>query len=240
MLTLLSFLLTPIWSGQSANRLALLAVEIQGVDVSHYQDVIDWDTVAAKQPLRFAFVKATEGSGYTDSLFCHNWDALKRLHIRRGAYHYFRASGCGYEQALNFLQSVEMQPGDMVPVLDIETTDGMPEEIMLEETRVWLQTVEKSLGVKPILYTNQHFYERNLAGQFDDYPLWVARYSDERPAINNGRQWDIWQYSNKGCIDGISKRVDLDIFAGTNAMFDRLCWFPADPVQTVSQGSVAP
>jgi lysozyme len=224
--TLILFMVSPMWNSQPAGGVQLPVMGLKGVDVSHHQKKIEWDTVLARQPLQFAFVKATEGSDFTDSLFCQNWQDLERLGVRRGAYHYFRASGCGYEQAQYFLQSVDMLPGDLAPVLDLESTDQMPPAVMVEEARAWLQTVEQQLGIKPIIYSNQHFYEHYLAGVFDNYPLWIARYSDEQPNLCNGRQWDFWQYSNKGCVDGICQHVDLNIFPGTTAMFDRLCWFP--------------
>lgn len=226
--SLLLLLLYPLLTG---NRAAFVQAPayLHGIDVSHYQLFINWDEVLAKQPLEFAFVKATEGHVYTDSLFCRNWDALARLGIRRGAYHFFRSYGCGAEQAEHFLETVDMQPGDLAPVLDFETTDGMPVETMLEEARIWLQTVESALHVKPIIYTNQHFYETYLSGLFDNYPLWVARYSTDLPTLSNGKDWHFWQYSNQGCLDGICQKTDLNIFAGTPAMLNALCWFPQTP-----------
>ncbi len=202
-------------------------MELQGVDVSHHQKEIEWDTVAARQTLDFAYVKATEGHDFRDSLFCHNWENLRRLGIRRGAYHFFRAYGCGDEQAKNFLQFVEMEPGDLAPVLDIERTDGIAPEIMIEEAHIWLGIVESNLGIRPIIYTNQFFYETYLAGHFENYPLWIARYSDDCPLLTTGKRWDFWQYSSQGCLDGISKKVDLNIFPGSLEMLDCLCWFPA-------------
>lgn len=226
--SLLLFVFAPLWSGRNTHAPALPpVVELQGVDVSHHQKEIEWDTVAARQALDFAFVKATEGHDFRDSLFCHNWENLRRLGIRRGAYHFFRAYGCGDEQAKNFLQFVEMEPGDLAPVLDIERTDGIAPEIMIEEAHIWLGIVESNLGIRPIIYTNQFFYETYLAGHFEHYPLWIARYSDDCPLLTTGKRWDFWQYSSQGCLDGISKKVDLNIFPGSLEMLDRLCWFPA-------------
>lgn len=235
--SLLLFLFSPLWSSHHGGAVNCGMSELQGVDVSHYQKEIEWDTVVAKHGLDFAFVKATEGHEYRDSLFCNNWDALRRLGIRRGAYHFFRAYGCGYEQAMNFLQAVDMEPGDIAPVLDIERTDGIEPEVMVQEVHIWLQLVESTLGIKPIIYTNQFFYEQYLAGEFDHYPLWIARYSGERPLLTTGKRWEIWQYSNEGCLDGIPQKVDLNIFPGTPEMLDRLCWFPAS---VVPERDVAP
>jgi lysozyme len=226
--TLSLLILAPFWSAHNGAAPELPQVmELQGIDVSHYQKEIDWDTVVAKQNLDFAFVKATEGHDYRDSLFCRNWENLRRLGIRRGAYHFFRAYGCGDEQAQNFLQFVEMVPGDLAPVLDIERTDGIEPEIMIQEARIWLDLVESNLGIRPIIYTSQFFYETYLAGHFDHYPLWIARYSDEMPLLMTGKKWSIWQYTNEGCLDGIPKKVDLNVFPGSLEMLDRLCWFPA-------------
>ena len=62
---------------------------VHGIDVSHYQSKINWDTVAT-QKIDFAFVKATEGEEFSDNLFCSNWSDIKRVGIRRGAYHFFQ------------------------------------------------------------------------------------------------------------------------------------------------------
>ncbi|GEM_PF-70261 len=224
--TFLLFAVAPN-TGERAEHVSLpKPVILRGVDVSHHQKLIDWDSVAAKEPLDFAFVKATEGGDFVDSLFCHNWDELKRLGIRRGAYHFFRAYGCGDEQAAHFLSQVEMMPGDIAPVLDIEVLDGIAPEIMLQEAKIWLELVEHQLGVKPIIYSNQHFYERYLTGHVDHYPLWIARYSEEKPFLTTGKSWEFWQFSNEGCVEGICKKVDLNVFSGTPEMLDRLCWYP--------------
>lgn len=195
---------------------------IYGVDVSHYQRDIQWDSVAA-QKLTFAFVKATEGSDYVDSLFSRNWENMRRVGLRRGAYHFFRAYGCGYEQALHFLEQVDYVPGDMPPVLDVELTDGMPEEVLLEEMRIWLQTVEARLHVKPIIYTNQHFYDRYLAGVFDNHPLWIAKYAEQMPDLSTKKAYDFWQFTNKGLVSGIGNHVDMNVFTGGFMKLCNLC-----------------
>ncbi len=225
-------ILLPLWGGVGlTNPTSSVSIRLQGVDVSHHQRAIKWDTVVAKQPMHFAFVKATEGSTFTDTLFCHNWESLRRLGVKRGAYHFFRAYGCGDTQAQHFLASVEMYPGDLAPVLDVETIDGMPPEVLIQEMRVWLDLVEQRLGIAPIIYTNQHFYEKYLAGLFDRYPFWIARYSPERPTLTTGKIWDFWQYANDGCVDGIERRVDMNVFYGSSDMLERLSWHPKPEVE---------
>lgn len=223
------FLLLPLLANQ--NRLDpgmdLNAEKaVLGIDVSHYQDRVAWDTIAADNRVEFAFVKATEAHDYVDSLFCYNWEALRHFGIRRGAYHFFRAYGCGEDQARHFLNVVDFQPGDLAPVLDIERADGIPADVLREEARAWLHTVEKQLKVKPIIYSSQNFYENFLAGHFDHYPLWIARYSNDEPLLSTCKRWDFWQFSNKGKVGGIPDFVDLNIFKGSTNRFEQLCWFP--------------
>lgn len=227
-------LLLPISFGESARVLHLATEAMQGVDISHHQRRIEWDSVVKKENIDFVFVKATEGGDYTDSLFCHNWELLQRVGLRRGAYHFFRSYGCGDEQAAHFLSIVEMAPGDLVPVLDIETTDGVTDEVIVQEAAIWLKIVEERLKVKPIIYTNQFFYDRYLSGHFDQYPLWVARYSGQKPIMKNNKVWHIWQYANDGCVEGIPCKVDMNVFQGTPEMLNSLCWYPQYEPTSVS------
>jgi lysozyme len=240
LLSLVLCVLSPLLGTKMTGSLDAPVATLQGIDVSHYQQKIDWQTVVEKNDLQFAFVKATEGSDFRDSLFCSNWTQLQQFGIRRGAYHYFRSYGCGFEQALHFMENVKLAPGDLAPVLDLETTDNMPTEIMLEEAQIWMQTIERSLNVRPILYTNQAFYEKYLVGVFDQHPLWIARYSNAAPQLKDGSIWNFWQYSHEGRLDGIPQHVDLNVFRGTPEMLDRLCWFPAEALPMPLDPAAAP
>lgn len=202
---------------------------LHGIDISHHQKRIEWDSVAVQKEVDFVFVKATEGSDYVDTMFTRNWEDLNRVGIKRGAYHFFRAYGCGYDQAQHFLSTVRMSPGDLVPVLDVETLDGVSPETLRTEVGIWLQTVEMCLNVKPIIYTNQKFYDRFLSQGGFKHPLWIARYSDEQPLLTDGRMWHFWQFTNSGCVDGISEKVDINAFNGTEEELNRYCWLPAAP-----------
>ncbi|MBX2928738.1 MAG: glycoside hydrolase family 25 protein [Saprospiraceae bacterium] len=194
---------------------------VHGIDVSHYQSRINWDTVAAL-PLHFAFVKATEGATYTDSLFAMNWEAMKRIGIRRGAYHFFRPNAPPGEQARHFARTVPLEIGDLPPVLDIEITDGMPKAELVRRLQIWLDIVESTCGVKPIIYSNVHFYNRYLAGHFTGYPLWIARYNEREPTLACGSDWGFWQYGRHGRLPGIKGHVDFNVFSGSLEQLDSL------------------
>lgn len=189
--------------------------EVKGIDVSRYQAQIDWKRVA-ETGLDFAFVKASEGEDHEDELFAANWNALAQTGIRRGAYHFYRPSVEPKLQAENFFAKVgHLAPGDLPPVLDVETRGQVPNSEFIEDVKTWLLLAETRYGAKPILYTGQNFYNRFLAGHFPDYPVWIARYNKEIPALADGRTFHFWQFSDKGKLPGIEGHVDVNVFTGT-------------------------
>lgn len=198
---------------------------IHGIDVSRYQNIIAWEEVKAMQVsnirLGFAFIKATEGIGNTDPQFYRNWKKSKSNDIVRGAYHFFIASRDGKLQAENFIKRVDLQPGDLPPVLDVEQRNGVSKAQLQKEVKKWLQTVEGYYRVKPIIYTNVDFYKQYLGSEFDDYPLWVAHYYQmEQPRIT--RDWVFWQHNDQGNVNGITSKVDFNVFGGDSVEFKML------------------
>jgi lysozyme len=198
---------------------------IHGIDVSKYQSAIVWEEVKNMKvrdiQLGFAFIKATEGIGNTDPYFKRNWKKSKEAGIYRGAYHFFIASKDGRMQAENFIDKVVLEPGDLPPVLDVEQLNGTSQVQLRAEVKKWLDIAENHYGVKPIIYTNVDFYNRNLGNGFDSYPLWVAHYyQPEQPRISRG--WIFWQHSDEGRVNGIAHSVDFNVFKGDSAEFKSL------------------
>lgn len=198
---------------------------VHGIDVSKYQDIIDWglvrDMKVGNVQMSFAFIKATEGLGNEDAYFQRNWKKAKDAGLARGAYHFFLATKSGKAQAENFINSVELEAGDLPPVLDIEQTYGISPDKLRDRAKDWLQTVQGYYHVMPIIYTNVDFYKQYLKDDFDGYPLWVAHYlQKERPSIY--RAWAFWQHSEGGRVNGILTKVDFDVFNGDSAEFRKL------------------
>ena len=195
---------------------------VHGIDVSHYQSRIDWDTIVS-QDVSFAFVKATEGEELCDSLFCNNWTDIKRVGIKRGAYHFFRPTISVYRQAQNFINNVSLEEGDLPPVLDVEVADGVSDQEVRENIKTWLEIVESHYQVRPIIYTNLKFFNRYINHHFDGYPFWIARYNTEKPELENGQKWHFWQYGNRGLLKGIDGFVDFNVFNGTLLELESIC-----------------
>ncbi len=213
--------------GYSCNRrtIRMEDFEVHGLDVSHYQAHIDWQRVSDQQ-FHFAFVKASEGATHNDTLFCNNWEGIKNAGMRRGAYHFFRPTVPTDLQINNFVSQVQLENGDLPPVLDVEVLDGVSKTALIVGVKTWLYTIEIKYGIKPILYTNVKFYNKYLAGHFDEYPKWIARYNSKEPTLACGKNWEFWQYGDKGKIDGIRGAVDFNVFHGNLQELDQLCLQP--------------
>jgi lysozyme len=201
---------------------------VHGIDVSRYQEVIDWKYIARfsgdKQDVKisFAFIKATEGRSIQDTLFRTNWKNIGETDIIRGAYHYFISTRSALEQARNFIATVTLVKGDLPPALDIERFKGSA-AMLRENVKIWLNEIEKHYGVTPIIYSSADFYRKYLAVDKDlrKYPLWIAHY--DRTKIEFEESWLFWQHNDKGRIPGINENVDFNVFNGNMDKLKSLC-----------------
>ena len=191
--------------------------KVHGFDVSHHQGKIDWDEVSALQqapfPVKFVFMKASEGGDFGDTAFEDNFREARAHGFIRGAYHFYNPKRDPVSQADFFIRTVKLEPGDLPPVLDIEKR-GDDDEQLRKSLKTWLNRVERHYGVKPILYTSYKFKKRYLNDSiFDSYPYWIAHYYVD--SVEYRGQWKFWQHTDIGSLPGISARVDLNVFNGT-------------------------
>ena len=155
--------------------------EVHGIDISHYQGIIDWNKLLrnkeTKFPIHFIFMKATEGGDHGDETFTENFGQARKYGFIRGAYHYFLPKTDAHKQADFFINTVQLTKGDLPPVLDVETTGKKSPQELKAAVKTWLDRVEAHYGVKPILYTSYKFKKRYLNDSiFDSYPYWIAHY----------------------------------------------------------------
>ena len=192
--------------------------EVRGIDISHYQDRIDWNELKSASigdaPVSFVFIKATEGEKLCDDSFEKNFSNAKESGLIRGAYHFFVPGADPRRQADFFLRVVHLEPGDLPPVLDIEKQGNLTPLQLQHDIKVWLDEVEAAYGVKPILYTGYKFKLDYLnSPEFDAYPYWIAHYYVEQ--LKYQGRWAFWQHTDCGRVSGIKGFVDCNIFNGT-------------------------
>ena len=186
---------------------------LQGIDVSHHQGRIEWDDVA-EAGVYFAFVKATEGTDWIDPRGQSNWKGAKDAGLRVGAYHYYLACKPGGAQAEHFIDIVPIDASALPPVIDLEHAQNcgldQPVEEVRAEISVMISKLRRHYGKDPILYTTNSFYSDWLQQAFPANPIWI-RDIQKYPALPDGRDWTIWQYSHRGRVSGIEGEVDLNV-----------------------------
>lgn len=192
-----------------------------GIDVSHHQGKIIWEKVKQAQPgLEFVYVKCSEGKTYVDPNFIKNAKGALEQGYRVGAYHFFRMTSSAHEQYRNFKKQMDRVHLDLIPMVDIERDDGKPHKELQDSLRVLLNLLEKAYGKKPMIYGTQRSYNTYCAPEFNDYPLYIGKYSSSKPIVIGPSHYTIWQFSETGSIKGFAGGVDLCRFHPNKSIDD--------------------
>lgn len=211
---------------------AIPASAVRGVDVSHWNGTVGWLDLV-DQGYSFVFAKATEGRTLSDPTYPLNRAASAAAGLKFGAYHFARPTGAddasitagAIAQADRFVAFAQPKPGDLMPVLDLETSGGLSPAELTDWTQAWLVEVEARLGVKPIIYAGLNFWRSRLGDTSvfasDGYKLWYARYTSAAnpiaPAGNwAGLGWTFWQWTSCAHLPGFAGCADADRFRGRN------------------------
>lgn len=194
-----------------------------GIDVSQYQGSIDWDEVA-RSGIDFAIVRVggrgyTEGKIYDDTMFEVNAKGASDAGLITGAYFFSQAITPreAAEEAYYVLDKLEGLTIDGPVVFDWEVigksdarTYGIQTDDLCACALTFCEIIEAA-GYDAMIYiTDYSGYVKYDLSEVVDYPLWYANYSTETP--NFYYDFDMWQYSSKGSVPGISGNVDMDIW----------------------------
>ena len=188
-----------------------LAAQTEGVDVSSHQGNVAWSTLW-NSGVKWAYVKATEGTYYTNPYFAQQYNGSYNVGMIRGAYHFATPDTTnGATQANYFVDHGGgwSRDGRVLPgALDIEwnpygaacygkTTSGMVTWI-----RDFLNQYKARTGRAPVIYTATSWWKQctgNYSGFATANPLWVARYAAEVGELPAGwSYYTMWQYTSSG------------------------------------------
>jgi GH25 family lysozyme M1 (1,4-beta-N-acetylmuramidase) len=217
----------------------------KGLDVSNFQGTITWSKVA-HAGYRFAFGKATEGTTYNDKTYTTNRNGSEAAGIYFGAYHFARPAGgniaaataSAIKQANHFLAVAGPQPGELPPVLDLETTGNLSKPRLLVWTLAWLDQIYARTGVEPFLYTSPLFWKTHLgdstAAAAAGTGLWIAHWTSKSqplvPAQNwDGSGWKFWQWTDCVAVPGIKHCADGDRMNGNKIYSVAIPAYPSGP-----------
>lgn len=189
--------------------------QLEGIDVSKFQGQVNW--IQVKQQKAFSITRFSFGTEI-DPKFQANWDAIKQAGMTRGVYQFFRPSQSAAWQAQLLINSLkEYSAGDIPPILDIERDEGVTNTELALRVQVWIDTIKSKLGVTPLIYTAQSFWDTHVLPNFG-VSLWVANYGVTNPHLPKAWKdigYKFWQYNNQGNASGIIGAVDLDRYNGS-------------------------
>ena len=191
-----------------------------GIDVSKWNKTIDWDKVKAAS-VDFAIIRAgyrgsETGALVVDPYFEQNMRGATNSNVLKGVYF--------FTQATNEVEAVEeasmvirlLQDYDIQYPVFIDTegaggngrADGLDVETRTLVCEAFCRTIENE-GYEAGVYASRNWYNTKLeAERLEKYHIWLAEYR-ETPLYQG--EYQIWQYTSKGTIDGIEGNVDMNI-----------------------------
>ncbi len=181
----------------------------EGIDISKYQGEINWQKAVLNNKFGFMYVRATYGNKIKDRYYSQNIDSARSHYIPVGSYHYYLNTISPEEQFESFMSMVDVDKQDLIPMVDVEDDSFGPSILWSpKKLQTFLNLVEKEFGVKPIIYTSRIFYNSYLYKNFSEYPVWIASYTPKIGKLRGGKQYLLWQYSDKGRINGVYEHID--------------------------------
>nr|WP_285842546.1 GH25 family lysozyme [Ureibacillus chungkukjangi] len=188
--------------------------EYEGIDVSRYQENIDWEAVA-NAGMEVAIIKSSEGVDYTDPNFEVNYEGAKAAGLKVGFYHFLTATTVeqAREEASFFASIISGKDIDVKPVMDFEDLDGLSVEDINAIALAFAEEVESQTSYPVMVYSNADNATNVFGESLTKYSLWLAQYDGNQPSNDViWETWAGWQYTDTGSIDGVTGDVDLNIF----------------------------
>ncbi|MEU5614556.1 lysozyme [Streptomyces sparsogenes] len=192
-----------------------LLATTEGVDVSSHQGNVAWSTLW-NSGVRFAYVKATEGTSYTNPYFSQQYTGSYNVGMIRGSYHFaLPDNSTGAAQATYFVNHGGgwSRDGKTLPgALDMEynpygsTCYGKSASAMVSWIKDFTNTYKSLTGRDPVIYTSTSWW-KSCTGNSSAFgsinPLWIPRYGSSVGELPAGWSFHtIWQYTSSGATVG--------------------------------------
>lgn len=195
---------------------------LKGIDISNWQAGLSIDAI--KSQIDFVIVKATEGTGLVDKQCDKFFQAANKAGLKLGFYHFARHADAAVEAEF-FYRNTKNYFGEAIPVLDWE--DGQS----VAWVNKFVEKLHELSGVWCWVYSNAWCFNQGTVNT--NCARWIAGYpkkgvttfsyglnNDMPYTVNNGLV-AAWQFTSSGRLSGYSGNLDLDVFYGDKAAWDR-------------------
>lgn len=188
------------------------------IDISYHQGVIDW--VAVKPQIDGAILRAGYGAGNVDKQFTRNVTECNRLGIPVGVYwfSYAYTVDMARAEAAHCLAAIKPYRIELPVCYDFEydsVTYAAKQGAKINKAKAtalvhaFCEEVERA-GYYAANYANQDYLANYFADSTLTYDLWYARWPEKPDLDKPPRTCGIWQYSERGAVDGIKGYVDIN------------------------------
>lgn len=185
----------------------------RGIDVSHWQGDINWDSVKA-DGINFAIIKAggSDDGFYTDSKFETNYNEAVKAGISVGAYYFvgknFASAEDGVADANRFIDIIKGKNFDYPVYVDIEITNPEEESGVTDAAIAFCKTMEENGYFTGIYGSDVSTFDARLENErLGEFSKWVARYGSQPKYVT---EYGMWQYTSEGSVAGIAGNVDMN------------------------------
>ena len=184
---------------------------IKGIDVSEWQGDINWKKVK-NAGIKFAMVRTSYGQRSLDKTYIANIKGAQSAGIDVGVYHYCYAKTVeeAKAEARHFVNTIKPYTLTYPAVLDLEDpSQANLGKTLLTDMAIAFMDIVKDAGYYPMLYSFKYWLESKIDfSRLKEYDIWLAQWATKPTWAGN---IGIWQYTDKGEVDGINGYVDLDV-----------------------------
>ena len=190
-----------------------------GIDVSKWNGSIDWNAVknsgVSYVIIRCGYRGSSTGALIVDPKFASNIKGAKAAGLKVGVYFFSQAVNEveAVEEASMALNLVSGYGLDYPIFLDVEASGGRGDAIDVGTRtavcKAFCATIQNS-GYTAGIYANKTWFTTKInAGSLTGYKIWLAQYASA--PTYTATKYDMWQYTSKGSVSGISGSVDMNI-----------------------------
>ena len=196
---------------------------ITGIDISEKNGPINLDK-GVENDINFAYIKASEALNSADSCFRNNMSEAREKGLLVGAYHWLHPRLHVGQQARFFIDIVGNFIGMLPPVVCLNTHRAPIDQIEMN-IKKFIEILEKSTGVKPVIFTSIAYWEKYLstAEWAGNYPLWLDLPGGNLPPqIFPWAGWTFWQYTYQASLPGVPAAIGLNLFNGNKEELEKM------------------
>lgn len=199
----------------------ILEQKSYGIDVSHWQNIIDYKSLSESKKIDFMIIRAGQGTTIKDRQFERNYVETKKYKIPTGVYLYAKAQNI--EEArneANYLIGLLKNKSFELPIFyDIEEHEALDKETITLMYKEFHKIIKKA-GYKSGLYASKYYlmYKIDVNKLPSDCIIWVASYGKNNGSVPNDLykyhgKFEIWQYTSNGIVPGITGNVDCNVIS---------------------------